>query len=77
MLIRVSNKHIENGIRANGRACPVALALKEATGKTIGVGYDSFFLTKKFRYPKSVGIFVRKYDRHEEVKPFNFVLKEI
>ena len=38
MTIKVTQEHIDNGRRAVACGCPVALALKDATGRTWTVG---------------------------------------
>lgn len=71
--IRVTQEHIDKGIRNDVCLCPVALALKSAgicepyvTGDEIEVGSASY------SPPEKVTNFIFKFDAGESVRPFKF-----
>ena len=78
MKIRVTAEHIKNGQRGEPQACPVALAIKEATGImwiTVGPHDMSTMSESQLTLPVSVQKFIRAFDhgeRKEEVVPFDF-----
>lgn len=82
-LIKVTQRHIKDGKRASIVACPVALALNEATGKQFIVArYSIENLSRPselIEASRSVKRFVEKYDKYgrKAVKPFNFFLEVI
>ena len=74
-LIEVTQEHIDKGRVHDGFRCPVAAAVKEATGEKWQVaplwlrparGGPTVWA------PRSVVAFVRRFDRGEPVKPFRF-----
>ena len=78
-IISVKAKHIKMGNRGDSGSCPVALALKELGFNKAEVGDKAFdiFVTgfgHTFKAPRSVTRFVRNFDQHKKVKPFNFKL---
>lgn len=94
-LIKVKQKHINDGNANCPFSCPVALAVCDTLGilltqnnsTTVGVSKDEFRITKysygfaeypyvHYRVPKSIKRFISKFDRGNEVKPFNFYLIE-
>jgi hypothetical protein len=88
MHIKVNKKHIRRGLRGNPQQCPVALAIKEKTHKSVCVsGYGA-----KVRYgrtwvwyqlPVKAVAFIRHFDADKsfisckdtnKIKPFTFEL---
>jgi hypothetical protein len=80
LLIKVTQKHINNGIKELCSQCPVALALKDAIPEAIIVKafeYRLVYLTKnKVCYqapsPNSVRDFINRFDASLSVEPFEF-----
>jgi len=81
MKIRVTKKHIQDGVQNSKCACPVALAMKEYFGfdafedADVGQVYlsiSNFVLTE--RVPSSVRKFIKQFDEGKPVKPFTFEL---
>ena len=79
ILIKVTNSHIaahrHNHDNKSGTNCPVALALADATKMKWGVGPSGWAyskITKTIKLPYEVKNWIEKYDRGEEVKPFQF-----
>ena len=80
-LIEVKQSHIDSGSRQSVQCCPIALALKEhfkcdevfVGGSCCSIG-KTIFLSEM---TKDCINFIRKFDRGEPVKPFNFFLKVI
>ena len=81
-IVSVKAKHIKKGRPSRSTSCPVALALKEAGFRRVDVGELDMSVTqpKPGQYsrtlpnPRSVTRFVRNFDQHKKVKPFNFKL---
>lgn len=78
MVIEVTQEHINNAVPRYVSACPVALALKDATGtpycvtgpecrKETGIDYIPL--------PPEVHEFVKHFDNGEPVGPFVFEVK--
>ena len=77
-LIKVTKKHIKNGIPCVDDACPVALAIMEAD-KALAieplVGPEIIWICRKsVMTPQSVYRFVTRFDNGKKVQPFNFYL---
>lgn len=83
MIINVTQEHIDKGFRKICRACPVALAMKDATGKNFnvtplyvrdmtGVDIHEEFKGKRYKIPKCVTSFVENFDTEYPVEPFSF-----
>lgn len=72
----VSQKDIDEGSRHSARHCPIAVALKRATGKNFAVigscAWLGDYYTREFPLPKEVGTFVREFDSGLYVEPFVF-----
>jgi len=78
MKIHVTEKHIINGKTTNPWQCPVALAIKEATGRKPTVISEWYsFNNEELPLPEKVTKFIDNFDRGKKVKPFSFVLKEL
>jgi hypothetical protein len=77
MLIKVTEDHIENGRRHETCRCPIALAIKEATGcSNVSVGQQSATIgVYTHILPKEAGDFVRDFDHRKKVVPFEFELE--
>lgn len=75
--INVTAEHIANGRRRKCGACPVALALNEATGLSWSV-HDSYATVPSHEMlwdlPDVVCTFVLKFDERRPVEPFAFEL---
>lgn len=83
MIIKVTQKHIDNGVKNNCEACPVALAMKDKGMRDIRVMPNMFecieFTSKAGLIhlrdmPNKVMEFVAKFDTGKKVKPFEFRL---
>jgi len=89
MIIQVKKKHIKAGKRANCRRCPIAMAVREATGfKGVVVGSHIYtnihkdhiwfnqLGSKSARYKMTQAClkFIRLFDAGQPVKPFSFRL---
>lgn len=77
-MICVTNEHIERGIPASCSGCPIALAMKEATGEDIAVELGRYpkvySRTRRLYYPLSA-IAVEAamdFDSTGIMKPFTF-----
>ena len=84
--IRVEQRHIDAGERRHSGLCPVALALREATGFDLSVNplQVSIYDDKGYLVLNSplnecpdglrAAEFIRKFDNGESVRPFSFYL---
>lgn len=73
--VEVRWDHIQRGATRNIRACPVALALKDATGTAWTVSQHSLYEVGSLSYraaPRSVHDFVVLFDTGTPVQPFSF-----
>ncbi len=77
MKIYVRRRHIEGGKRLDCEMCPIALAIKEITGKYTKVltAIARVSAAPPFALPHSARRFIQRFDSGEPVKPFMFVLK--
>ena len=75
--VEVTQEDIDQGVRKDNCNCPVALAVKRATGRedvsvarnTIALGRDVIFRVKK------ICDFVFDFDEGKPVEPFTFTVK--
>lgn len=78
LTVHVTEKHIRAGSKSNCFTCPVALALKDASGKPWNVGTTGVFpipdSDRNMRLPEEVTRFIRSFDLELPVKPFTFTL---
>jgi hypothetical protein len=83
MVVEVTQKHINKGLRNDCRRCPIALALKDA-GLSDVVVMRSIVLIhprrgSQYRYscalPTSVSQFIESFDSIQGVEPFSFELE--
>lgn len=76
MNIHVTAQHIMNGQRADCRRCPVALALKDATGQRYAVSTRTYRsindLAKNEDLPAKARDWIEAFDSGHKVKPFTF-----
>ena len=78
MLFHVTQRHIDNGLRENPKACPVARCIKEEIGGRVFV--DIYYIEVRglnVQTPTLVKEFILDYDRSssgEEPAPFDFEL---
>jgi hypothetical protein len=76
--VRVTKKHIEAGIRGCITECPVALALKDASGLVWGV-IGTYAITEdlalytEIEIPREVFKRIDQFDTQGQMKPFSFV----
>jgi len=78
MRINVTADDIANGVHKDCERCPVALAVKRATGcVNCDVTADTIYATGMpvFTTPRSVQEFIARFDREYPVQPFSFYLK--
>jgi hypothetical protein len=89
-IIRVTDKHIREGrlqslafyrsplaVESPCKTCPIAQAIHEQTRYVNAmVDTDGIFTNggNTAHFPRSVARFIRRFDRGEKVKPFNFKL---
>lgn len=89
LTIRVTEKHIKDGVKGNCAACPVALAIQDTCelAKSVSAGNLLIFAesSKAPHYyqafaPAEVEWFMTDFDRGRPVEPFtfsaDFVLRE-
>jgi hypothetical protein len=80
MIVSVTKAHIKAGQQFDCQECPIALALLDATGASyVAVSTHELevgFMGRQNKVPRSCYRFIRKFDRGEKVKPFNFRLVE-
>ena len=77
MKIQVTQEDIDAGKQKDIHCCPLALAIKRATGKEIQVVTDYFDLvtendTQTYELPEIAANFRRDFDHWRPVKPFEF-----
>ena len=82
-LVRVDQKHLDNGKQFSCEDCAVSLSIKETFAKEKVIGcrtssrYVALFFPKQTvccEFPPEVTDFVRKFDKGEKVEPFEFEL---
>lgn len=76
MIVRVKRKHIQAGIRKACYGCPIALAIKDASGaQRVDVGQRIVSIDGVHgRLPLKVQQFIECFDDQRSVEPFAFVL---
>lgn len=80
-LIKVTEKHIENGKPMGTRDCPVALALTDALGNLdVNVGYNDFYYgdpedRKLAKLPEAAQSFIHRHTNHRDGQPFEFEIE--
>lgn len=82
VMVCVTKEDINNGICRRPNSCPIALAVKRATGiydvwvssGYIRVGRDSKWTGLSKRDKAKIGRFVLSFDSCEVVRPFRFYL---
>ena len=79
MKIQVTQEDIDAGKQKDIHCCPLALAIKRATGKEIQVVTDYFDLvtendTQTYELPEIAANFRRDFDHCLTVEPFEFEL---
>ncbi len=77
--VNVTAKDIENGIYANGYACPIALALKRKIDTLVRVDSKSVLVKthdawESIPLPELARWFIARFDHGHPVKPFKFRL---
>jgi hypothetical protein len=80
-LVKVTRKHIKNGVIKSCIKCPVSLALLDAFTNVPAVLSDELRLTVfktddsrlMARAPRSVTRFIMNFDNGKKVRPFNFI----
>lgn len=73
-VVEVTNRDINHGLMHSCEDCPVARALRRATGtRSVSAGYGSCGIGKRsFCLPIAVDRFIRAFDGRGPVKPFKF-----
>jgi hypothetical protein len=75
MQIRVTQEHIDRGLRCSPGRCPVALALRSTLNKSVNVGKREAFIGDAIvKLPDAAKIFIHNFDERLPVKPFEFDL---
>lgn len=77
MKIKVTQEHIDRGTKKACSTCPVALALREATGMECEVSTTIAFLPNNdngIPLPIDAKDFIRRFDAGTLVQPFEFEL---
>lgn len=77
--IEVTQEDIEKGKLGECSACPIALAMRRATGKPFEVGTDIYWLGFDLRsermLPPEAALFVSDFDDKKPVQPFSFEIE--
>jgi len=76
--VEVTQDDIDHGERGRCQTCPIALALKRATGEAWSVTDVIVYQVGRPEYawlPARAEGFVHRFDDCEQVKPFTFKLK--
>jgi len=68
--VDVTAEHIRDGISADCKQCPIALALRDAGFTNVDVG-NAYTLASGlvFNHHANVGIFIESFDEHVLVEP--------
>lgn len=77
MKINVTQKHIDDGKKRISDSCPIALAIKAATGRraVLVSGNEAQFGGKKYPLPTKARNFIRRFDHGSGIRrPFAFEL---
>lgn len=75
--VKVTDKHIIEGLRFSGDSCPIACAIKEQLNKRevdVGCGYTRVG-RKRFLLPTEACQFITRFDNGLNVEPFEFELE--
>ena len=81
MIIKVTQEHIDNGVKFNCSKCPIALAMTEkfpncAVG-LFGYWVDATDLTMDYKLlPVNANKFIEMFDSGKKVEPFEFEINE-
>jgi hypothetical protein len=80
MKIRVTQEHINQGVKFHAGKCPVALACREATGQPHVVSRDEIIVLTspmiRHKTPADVGAFIYAFDHSRLVQPLEFELED-
>jgi hypothetical protein len=77
MIVKVEQKHINNGKACDCRLCPVALAMTEQLGMPITVGAGAWWPTNGAgmnKLPQFVIDKINDFDDDKAITPFEFSL---
>ena len=75
MKVTVTQKHIDQGERSGIINCPLALALRDATGQPYQVGFAHYWIKaevgkrKLRRFSTEAGVFIAQFDSGGGVVP--------
>jgi hypothetical protein len=76
MKVKVTADHIAKGERANGAACPIALALRDLGYTNPQVRHRSFYVgypyLDHYKMSDDVACFISRFDMGRPVEPFEF-----
>lgn len=76
ILIKVTEKDIENGKINNPTSCPIASAVKRRiSDRLVIIGVDKMMLDNDYVVlPQRALEFINHFDNKKKIKPFNFYL---
>ncbi len=80
MILKVTRQNVRDGVRCNGRSCPVALAMKKHFGKFLVAVTSSLGVwvgQQTFTPSLSLLNQIRRFDRFGKFKPGNYRLTEV
>lgn len=79
MKIQVTQAHINAGIRFNEASCPIALAIKEATGCSSVAVSSRILLDRVYHQVIPLKVFIKltHFDHTGELEPFDFEIKDL
>ena len=76
LVVKVTQKHIDTGLRGRCWLCPIAFALKDLTGKNWRVHNDAvYYEDLEIPLPWSAISFIKCFDEGLRVEPFEFELE--
>ena len=75
MVVRVLKRHIDKGAVDNCNRCPIALAIRERSGKSVSVrAYDVSVGDDEYVLPETASNFIFAFDSGKAVRPFKFTI---
>lgn len=75
--IKVTQKHIDEGVRRNCKQCPVALALREHLQERIEVSYERIGIGDgRALTTRGIRQFIRDYDADKVTLPCTLILDD-
>ena len=78
--VEVTQEDIEQASRASASTCPIARAVKRATGANRVTVYDAILIDgedfEKYHTPPEAFEWLKRYDDGHKVEPISFTLKD-